>query len=148
MTGTVQVLAGAASGGPIAFVAGLGNTLATAGVRSGTMTLVNDGTSTASRSPAGGSGVTSCGPWYFPNPTTGVGSLFWCKWTTNTTNNSTITGSAVGSVISIGGSSWTVSNSGTGVEGTGTATISVYADAGGTILVATGAVSWDVGFAP
>lgn len=148
MTGFLNVLLASASGGPISFSASLINTLSgTTGVRSATMTLNSDGTASTSRSPSGGTGTATCGPWYFPNPTTGVGSLYWCKLTINSQSNTTISGS-VNTVISISGASWTFSSSATNVEGSGSGTITVYADSGGTSPVMTGSVSWDVGFTP
>lgn len=148
MTGPLNVLVAIASGGPIAFSASLVNTLSgTTGVRSAGFTLNNDGTSSTSRSPSGGTGVATCGPWYFPNPTAGVGANYWCKLTISSQANTTISG-AVNTVQSVGGSSWTFSSSATNVEGTGSGTLTIYADAGGTSVVATGGVGWDVGFTP
>jgi hypothetical protein len=149
MTFACRTFQGMGGGGsPINFTAGLGNTLLTTGVRSASFTLVNDGTSTVSRSPGGGGGSISCGPWFSPSPTVGVGSQYWCKLVLGSNAGTVVSGSGVGSVISIGGAGWTFTSSSTTTEGTGAATVNVYADAAGTILVATGSVSWDVGYTP
>lgn len=147
MSGVQMALLGAKSGGPISFSASLVSTLSgTTGIRSAGFTLNSDGTSSTSRT-SGGTGTATCGPWYFPNPTAGVGSLYWCKLTISSQSNTTISG-AVNTVQSVGGSSWTFSSSATNVEGTGSGTVTIYADSGGTIVVATGSVGWDVGFTP
>lgn len=145
----MQMLVAAGAGGPIAFVAGAGNLLTTTGLRSASVGLASDGTGTASRSPAGGTGTATCGPWYFPNPTAGIGSSFWVKLTINTQTFTTISGNATGTVLSLGTAvSWTFTNSATSTEGTGTGTFAIYTDAAGTNQVATGTLTWDVGFAP
>lgn len=132
---------------PISFSATLRNTSASTGIRSASFTLVNDGTSTTSASPAGGS--QSCGPWFSPAPTTSIGSSYWAKLTLGTNSGTNVSGSSVGTVVSLSSAaSWTFANSGTSTEGIGSATVGIYADAGGTILVTTGSVTWDVGFAP
>ena len=144
MTGSAQVLIASGGGRAQAFVAGLGNTSLSTGIRSAGFTLVSDGTATTSASPAGG--TQTCTPWFIPT-TTGIGSSYWCKFTTGSSTNTTITGT-VGSVISISGASWTFANSATNQEGVGNATVAIYSDAGGVNLVATGTVNWDVGFTP
>lgn len=147
MTGVLQVLVAAKSGGPISFSASLVSTLSgTTGVRSAGMTLNSDGTSSTSRT-SGGTGTATCGPWYSPNPTTGVGSNYWCKLTISSQTNTTISG-AVNTVQSVGGSSWTFSSSTANVEGSGSGTVTIYGDSGGTQVIQTGSVGWDVGFTP
>lgn len=146
MTGSVQMLAAAGGGRAQGFTASLVNTSLSTGTRSAGFTLVNDGTSTTSASPAGG--TQSCSAWFSPAPTTGAGSLYWAKFTTGSSTNTTITGT-VGSVISLSaGAAWSFANSATNQEGVGNATVSIYSDSGGTNLIATGSVSWDVGFTP
>lgn len=146
----MQMLMAAASGGAITFSATLNNILSgTTGLRSAGFSMLNDGTGTTSRSPAGGTGTATTGPWYFPNPTAAIGSNYWVKLTINTQSLTTISGSATATVISLSSTvGWTFTNSATNTEGTGTGTVSIYADSGGTILVATASVSWDVGFTP
>lgn len=135
-----------------AFSAGLSNNSLTTGIRSATVTLNSDGTSSVSRSPTSnvkaGSNI-SCGPWGSPT-TTGVGSSYWCKLVPGSYNNTTISGGLVNSVISISGASWTFTSTGASSEGfdNGGSVINVYSDAAGTHLVNSGSISWDVGYAP
>lgn len=146
MTGSVQLLVAVSGGRPVNFTASLVNTSLSTGTRSAGFTLVNDGTSTTSAGPAGGS--QSCGPWFVPSPSAGIGSSYWAKFTTGSSTNTNITGT-VGSVVALSsGASWSFANSATNQEGVGNATVSIYSDAGGTNLVATGTVGWDVGFTP
>jgi hypothetical protein len=148
MTGILQVLLAAKAGGPINFSASCVNTLSgTTGLRSAGFTLNSDGTSSTSRSPTGGTGTSTCGPWYFPNPTAGVGALYYCKLTISSQSNTTISG-AVNTVQSVSGASWSFQNSATNVEGTGSGTLTIYSDAGGTQVITSNSVGWDVGFTP
>jgi hypothetical protein len=134
------------SGGAQSFSASLANTSASTGIRNASFNLVNDGTATTGASPAGGH--QSCGPWFTPT-TASIGNSFWAKMVLGTNSGTTVSGSAVGSVVSLSGATnWTFTNTGTSTEGTGSASVFIYSDAGGTQLVATGSVSWDVGFAP
>lgn len=144
-----MMFVGVSAGGPVTFTASCINTLAgTTGLRSAGFTLNSDGTSSTSRSPSGGTGTATCGPWYSPNPTTGAGNNFWAKLTISSQSNTTISGT-VGSVVSLsGGAGWSFQNSATNVEGIGTGTITLYADAAGTSVVLTASVGWDVGFTP
>jgi len=143
----MAILAGK-GGGPVNFSASCINTLSgTTGLRSAGFTLNSDGTSSTSRSPTGGTGTSTCGPWYFPNPTAGVGSLYWCKLTISSQSNTTISG-AVNTVQSVSGASWSFQNSATNVEGTGSGTLTIYADSGGTQVITSNSVGWDVGFTP
>lgn len=148
MTFAARTIMGISQGAPINFSAGLGNTLISTGVRSASFTLINDGTSTVGKSGTGGSGSLFCGPWFSPAPTAGVGSQYWCKLVLGSNSGTVVSGSAVNTVMTVGGSGWTFTSSGATTEGTGAATVNIYADAGGTILVATGSVSWDVGYTP
>lgn len=135
----MQVLAAAGQRGTLTGSIGtLTNTSVATGIRSGTLALVNDGTFTQTGHPADN--------WF--NPTVaGIGSSWSAKWVTNSSTNTTVSGTT-GSFVSLSaGTTWGVSNTGTNNEGTGNATISFSPD-GGTTTVGTMAVSWDVGFAP
>jgi len=146
MTFATRTLQGMPQGGPIPFSMGLSNTSITTGIRSAFFQLNSDGTTT--KTPTGG-GTNVAGPnWYSPAPTTGASTGLYCKLTIDTTSGTTITGSATGSVISLGGSSWTFTNTSSTTEGSGTGTLRMYSDSGGTNLLATASVSWDVGYTP
>jgi hypothetical protein len=146
MTFAARTFQGMAQGGPIPFSMGLSNNSAATGVRSAFFSLNSDGTTT--QTPAGG-GTNITGPaWYSPAPTTGAATGLYCKLTINSSSGTTITGTATGSVVSLGGSSWTFTSVNNVTEGTGNGTLYIYGDSGGTNPLATGSVSWDVGYTP
>lgn len=113
-----------------------GNVSLSAGIRSVSCGLVNDGTSTGSM---------GTGNWFTPTQS-GIGSQYWVKLTVTSTTNTTITGSATATVLSVGGVGWTFTNTGSTVEGFGTFTLTFYSDAAGTQVVGTSTGNnWDVG---
>lgn len=146
MTFAARTFQGMSQGGPVPFSLGLSNNSISLGIRSAVFTLVNDGTIT--KTPIGGGTQTTSGAWYSPAPTTNAGTGIWCKLTVNSNTNCNITGSGTGTVVSVGGSSWTFTSSATNAEGVGSGTLTFYGDSGGTNLLATASVSWDVGYTP
>lgn len=145
MSGVQMALAGSSSGGIQAFSVGLSNNSVATGIRSASFTLVSDGTST--RTPNGGGSAVAGPNWYAPT-TASIGSSYWVKLVINSSATTTISGSATNTVMSVSGAGWTFTNTATNNEGTGSGTLSFYTDSGGTNLVATGSVSWDVGYTP
>lgn len=113
------------------------NTSVSTGIRSGTFTLVNDGTFT---------GLPGSGSWFTPT-TAGVGAQWSAKAVINSQTNTTASGTYGSFVALTSGTSWSFSNSATNNEGTGSMTISFSPDGGGS-TAGTMTVSWDVGFAP
>lgn len=114
------------------------NTSVSTGIRSGSLTLVNDGTFTGT-----GSGG---GSWWTPT-TAGVGSQWSAKAVINSQTNTTASGTYNSFVALTSGTSWSFSNTATNNEGTGSMTISFSPDGGGS-TAGTMTVTWDVGFAP
>lgn len=145
MTFGARTFQGMSQGSPVPFSLGLSNNSISLGIRSASFTLVNDGTST--KTPTGGGSQVAGPNWFSPAPTTGAGTGIWCKLTINSTSQTTISGTT-GGVISVGGSSWTFTSGASNQEGTGSATLTFYGDAGGTNLLATASVTWDVGYTP
>lgn len=131
-----------------AFSAALTSTSTATGIRGANLFLNSNGTSSVSRSGTGGTGALSCGPWLAPT-TTGIGSSFWAKFVPGTNTGTTITGTINSPVSLAAGTSWGIQNSSTTVEGQGSAgVIYIYSDSGGTNLVGSGTVTWDVGYTP
>lgn len=82
--------------------------------------------------------------WYDP-VMTGVGSGWSVRYVPGTLSNTTISGMAANTWYSIGaGITFTATNTGSAVEGTGTATIQFSPD-GGTTAITLGTLTWDVG---
>jgi hypothetical protein len=146
MTFAARSFQGMSQGGPIPFSVGLSNNSISLGVRSAVFNLVSDGTIT--KTPTGGGTQTTSGAWYSPAPTTGASTGYWCKLVINTSASTTVSGTATNTVTSLGGSGWTFTSSASNAEGTGTATLYIYGDSGGTNLLVTASVSWDVGYTP
>jgi len=146
VTFAARTFQGMPQGRPIPFTLGLTNDSISLGIRSASFTLVSDGTTT--QTPTGGGSQVAGPAWYSPAPTAGAATGVWCKLTINSNTQTTITGTATGSVVTVGGSSWTFTNDATNHEGFGSATLTFYADSGGTQLLATASVSWDVGYTP
>ncbi len=145
MTFAARTFQGMPQGGPVAFSGSGGNTSATSGTRSVTFTMNSDGTTGVTRSGTGGSGALTSTSWYLP-ATGSIGSHYWAKLTISSGFGTTYSGSAQSTVLALSSAlAWTFTNSSSVAEGTGTATINVYADSGGTQLVATGSFNWDVG---
>lgn len=116
------------------------NTSPVTGIRSGSFSLVNDGTLTK----INGTGSTS---WFTPT-TTGIGSSVWVN-VALTSNTNTTVGGTTGSWVSLAASpSWNFTNTATNNEGIGTFTLSFASDSAGANIVGTGSGGWDVGFAP
>ena len=114
------------------------NTSPTTGIRSGSVTLVSDGTYT-------NTGHTG-GNWWAPT-FVGIGSFWSARAVINSQSGTTPSGT-FGTFVGLSGSiNWSFSNSSAGVEGTGNMTISFSPD-GGTTIAGTMTVAWDVGFAP
>ena len=133
-----------ATGNVVSFSPGVSNNSAALGVRSGSLSLSNDGTGTQTQ--LGSSHALS---WYAPAPSTGIGSSIWAKLTINTTSNTVMSGSSTGVVLSLsGGLGWTFTSSASNQEGTGTFTLNFYGDSGGTNLLSSQRGSWDVGYTP
>lgn len=135
----MQVLAGGGTLGTLTGSnGGVSNISVSTGIRSGTFTLVNNGTFT-------GTG-TAGGSWFTPT-VVGVGSLWSVKAVINSSTNTNTTGSfgAFGSLSS--GAAWSFTNTATNTEGSGNMTLSFSPD-GGATTSGTCTVSWDVGFAP
>lgn len=152
MTFAVRTFMGAASGGPINFSLGVSNTSAGVGVRSGAANMISDGTSTSTQHGVSGQADS---PWYSPAPTTGAATPLYAKVSNLVRASTTITGGGftsnalTNSVFSLsGGTGWGFTSSASNQEGTGSFTVTIYADAGGTQVLATGSVSWDVGYTP
>lgn len=140
MSGVLNILVtGGGAGHLTGTGAGVANTSASTGIRSGTFALINDGTFTAT----GG----ASGNWFVPT-TASIGTSWWAKAVINTQANTSSTGT-FGSFVQLtaGSTSWAFSNSGASLEGTGNMTISFSPD-GGTTTAGTMVVTWDVGFAP
>lgn len=134
-----------ANGGPIGFSGGVSNNSAATGVRSGSFQINSDGTTQSTR--LGVSNVVGS-PWYAPLPAPGIGASYWCKMTINSSTGTTSSGS-FGTVLSLSGNiNWGFTSSGPLTEGVGNATLNIYGDAGGTSLLASANVSWDVGYTP
>lgn len=133
--------AGGANVNP-AFSASVVNTLGTPGVRSASVTLNSDGTASSS----GG----ALPNWALP-AFAGVGSPLWVRLTASGAANTVYSGMTPGTWYGLATSrTVTVQNSNASVEGVGSFSLDLAADAGGSAIVASlvGAVTWDVGYLP
>lgn len=133
-SGTISLtdLRGKSAAHPQNFSGSISNTSITSGIRS--VTLVIGATGTAS-------GSTN---WFTPT-TTGAGNAYWVKFTSS--GAGTWSGDVRGTVYALtANQSITVANTGAIVENLGTITVSIYSNAAGTNLVATGTVNYDVGY--
>lgn len=144
MTFAVRTFLGLSSGGPVSGSYGVSNNSGSTGIRGGSLNLLNDGTATETFHGSS----TAASPWYSPLPAPGIGSFYWCKLTINSSSGTTVSGST-GSILSLAsGAGWSFTSTGAITEGTGTATLNIYGDAGGSSLLSSFGVSWDVGYTP
>jgi len=120
------------------FIANLINTSTVSGIRTSALTLNADGSANVT-----GTGASTTA-WLTPY-TTGIGANYWVKVTVTASTSSSTTGTT-GWLSLASGTTWSASNSGNTLEGTGTATVQFAADSGGATIVATGSLSWDVGY--
>lgn len=119
------------------------NTSLTPGIRTGQFNFNSNGTSNVSGAGAAGS-VSN----WFSIVQAGIGSSYWVRFTQTSNVFTTVSGLTSGTWTAIGaGVSLTLQNSGIGTEGIGDGTIELSPD-GGTTIVSTGSVSWDVGYTP
>lgn len=145
MTFAARTFQGTSNGGPIAFSGGVSNNSAATGVRSGSFQINSDGTT---QSTVHGVSSVAGSPWYAPLPAPGIGASYWCKMTINSTTGTTASGS-FGTVLALSSNiNWGFTSTGPLTEGFGNATLNIYGDAGGTSLLASANVSWDVGYTP
>lgn len=141
MSGIQQALIGSGGGGgALTGQSGsVSNTSQTTGVRSGTFTLITDGTFT-------GTGATTKN-WFLPT-VAGVGAGWSAKATVTSNNNTTVSGAAVGSWLSLSSNvQWAFANTGATVEGLGGMTIAFSRD-GGATTAGSMTMTWDVGYTP
>jgi len=141
MTGSVQALLAASSdqGNLTGTPGSVTNTSNATGVRSGNLTLIPDGTFTATGSTAKN--------WFSPT-TAGIGTAWSAKATVNSQTNTNITGPTLGTWVALSSSAqWAFANTGNVVEGFGTMTIAFSRD-GGATTAGSMSVTWDVGYTP
>lgn len=141
MTFAARTFQGMNPGGPVPFSLGVTNVAPSTGIRSGSFTLNSDGTT--SKTPSG-----VAPSWYSPAPTTGAATGYYCALVINSSAGTTVGGPGSGVVVAVSGASWSFTNTSANVEGSGTATLYVYADVAGTQVLTTNFVSWDVGYQP
>lgn len=128
----------AASGGVnTGFTGSVSNTSALTGIRSASVTLNSDGSTTVT-------GTGSVTNWYLPT-TASIGTSYWVRFTES---GSIITwsGAATGTWLALSaGQTVTAENSSSTLEGLGSVTVEIATSAAGAGAVRIGYVSFDVG---
>jgi len=139
MTFATRTFAGMSQGSVLPPNINVQNTSASAGIRNGGFSLAADGTVTKTNA----SGDST---WYSSAPVAGIGSNYWVKLTINSSVNTSMSGSATGTVLALSGApGWSFANNASNKEGTGSFTLTFYSDSGGTSVVGTNTGTWDVG---
>jgi hypothetical protein len=131
---------GKSSAAPVAsWNADFSNASGTKAIKSATLSINGDGSVTHSSS-----GTNS--NWYSPD-VAGIGANYWVKFT-NGGGAGNWSGATLGTLYNLtsGGRSITVTSVSTTSDDSGTLTISIYKDAGGTELVSTGHATYEVGW--